>query len=492
MKAKYPKETSWKIVYSDFSGMERTAAEFLNREAGRLLIRQEGVYTLHVLPLERETADTTIPQNAIVLGTWDESAIIRAHVPACEIPENGYVLKIADNPADPDGSLVLITAHDQRSLLYGAAAFIDRYAPMAAPDVGGLHFTNRLFDHKLPCCTISSAPRAKTRGIFCWGHSTNDYRTYIASMARLGLNQLIVWNDHKPVNADEITAYAHKFGIELIWGFAWGWIAGCSRIQSIDEAYLAELKAQVLRKFENEYAGQGDGIYFQSFTERQDDSIGGRPIADTVTDFVNDTAGELLRRYPSLRIQFGLHATSVKNRLDAIARVDKRVEIVWEDGGVFPFDPGAARIENPDAFEEKFQETLAFTEKILRLRGTDAPTGIVFKGFMKLDWERFVYQAGPYIMGENAPEICEHDRRLRSDAWRAFTADWLQNGDYARRFAERIYEITKGNVNLCMAATFDGGVYFPQAACAEIFWDPTRTYGEIMKAAADKPMVTLN
>ena len=41
MKAKYPKETSWKIVYSDFSGMERTAAEFLNREAGRLLIRRE-------------------------------------------------------------------------------------------------------------------------------------------------------------------------------------------------------------------------------------------------------------------------------------------------------------------------------------------------------------------------------------------------------------------------------------------------------------------
>ena len=64
--------------------------------------------------------------------------------------------------------------------------------------------------------------------------------------------------------------------------------------------------------------------------------------------------------------------------------------------------------------------------------------------------------------------------------------------DYARRFAERIYEITKGNVNLCMAATFDGGVYFPQAACAEIFWDPTRTYGAIMKAAADKAMVTLN
>jgi len=492
LKAKYPKETSWKIVYSDFSGMERTAVEFLNKEAGKLLIRQEGIYTLHVLPLEKELPSTTVSQNAIVIGTWSESAIIRAAVSENEIPHNGFLLKVTDNPQDPDCSLVLITALEQQDLFYGAVAFIDQYAPAAAPNVGGLRFTNRLFMEKLPHCTISSAPCAKTRSIFCWGHSTNNYRAYIENMARLGLNQLILWNDHRPLNAEDIVSYAHKFGIEIIWGFAWGWIDGCSKIESIDEEYLAKLKAHVLHIYGTEYAGQGDGIYFQSFTERDDDTIGGRSIADTVTDFVNDTVDALLSRHPGLRIQFGLHATSVRNRLDALARIDKRVEIVWENGGVFPFDFGPARIEDEKTFEAKFNETLAFTESILRLRGLDAPTGIVFKGFLKLDWQRFVHQTGPYILGENAPEICAHDRRLRSDAWRTFTADWLKNGDYARRFAEKIYELTRGNVNLNMAATFDGGVYFPHAVCSEIFWDPNRTYGEIMKAAADKSFVTMD
>ena len=68
----------------------------------------------------------------------------------------------------------------------------------------------------------------------------------------------------------------------------------------------------------------------------------------------------------------------------------------------------------------------------------------------------------------------------------------MKNGAYAHRFTSLIYELTKGNVNMCMAGTFDGGTYFPQAVCAEMFWDPEREYPEIMKSAMDKNFVIIN
>ena len=479
----HQKQTSWKIVYSNFTGLERKAVELINREAGKNIVRNTGVYTLYVFKVEQETEETKIEENAFVIGKWENSALIQRLVSKNEIPENGYFLKILDNPDNEHGSIVVVTGNRTQDLFYGAEAFLSQYAPKYAPDGGGLKFTNSLFDDKLPVATYSSAPQFSTRGIFSWGHCINDYRTYIRDMARLGLNQLILWNDFMPINAKDIVDYAHGYGIELIWGFAWGWSSGgCKSTTTLDKTYLSRLKEEVLERFEREYVGQGDGIYFQSFTERKDDSIGGRSIADAVTDFVNDTAQELLTRHPNLRIQFGLHATSVKNHLSAIARVDKRIEILWEDGGEFPFNFGNARILDYATFDKEFEKTLAFTKEILLLRGLDAPTGIVYKGFMKLNWLQFVHQSGAYILGENAEEIQEHDRKIRADAWRALTADWLKNGEYVRRFTAFIYEITKGKVNLCMAGTFDGGTYLPQAICGQ----------GAPSVGADFPIVFLN
>ncbi|MBO5669983.1 MAG: hypothetical protein J6S41_00405, partial [Clostridia bacterium] len=54
--------------------------------------------------------------------------------------------------------------------------------------------------------------------------------------------------------------------------------------------------------------------------------------------------------------QFGLHATSVNTHLDSIARVDKRVEIVWEDCGEFPYGY-TPRVES----EAEFEKSLDFT-----------------------------------------------------------------------------------------------------------------------------------
>ena len=74
------KQTSWKIVYTDFSGMERKAVELLNREAGKNIIRDTGVYTLYVLPLEKESPETKIENNAFIVGEWENSPLIQSLV----------------------------------------------------------------------------------------------------------------------------------------------------------------------------------------------------------------------------------------------------------------------------------------------------------------------------------------------------------------------------------------------------------------------------
>lgn len=486
MKAKYPKQESWKILYARFDGVQRRAVELLNREIGKRLIRKQGIYTLYVLPCEKEREGSIVDKNAMIIGLYRESAWIQKFVKEEEIPQDGYLVRIVDNPTDTDCSIVLITAKTDVALYYGACAFIDDYPRLyTSVHGGGLQLTEELFDEKLQTATLVSSPQIQTRGIFSWGHPINDYRAFIENMARQKLNQLILWNDFAPINAAEIAEYAHTFGIELIWGYSWGWIDGCANVRDISDETLKKIREKAVREFETVYAPLGvDGIYFQSFTERDDTCVGGRSIAEAVTTLVNDTAGELLSRYPHLKIQFGLHAMSVKNSLEEIAKTDKRIEIVWEDGGEFPFGY-RAQVESENAFEE----TLSFMEKILRLRGLDAPTGIVFKGFMTLDWTRFAYQSGPFILGENAKEIEGHDLSLRQGAWRKFRSDWLKNGAYALRAAEKIREISNGKVNLCMAGMFDGGIWFPEAVCSEIFWNQNEDYEEIVQKVAARECV---
>ncbi|MBQ7830922.1 MAG: hypothetical protein IJ393_02465, partial [Clostridia bacterium] len=258
MSSNHSKQTAWKIVYSDFSGMERKAVELLNREAGKNIIRDTGVYTLYVLPMEQESKNTEIAHSAFVVGLWENSDLVRKFVSKNEIPDNGYCLKIIHNPKREDGSIVIVTAHEARNLFYGATAFLDEYVPHYAPDGGGLKFSNSIFEYQLPTATYASAPQTQTRSVFSWGHCINDYREYIRDMARLGLNQLILWNDFKPINAKDIVDYAHEYGVELIWGFSWGWSTGqCRDTTTLTDEYLSALKLKVLDKFEKEYAGQG-------------------------------------------------------------------------------------------------------------------------------------------------------------------------------------------------------------------------------------------
>jgi hypothetical protein len=184
---------------------------------------------------------------------------------------------------------------------------------------------------------------------------------------------------------------------------------------------------------------------------------------------------ELRQITPNLRLAFGLHATSVKSRLDDVARVDPKVEIWCEDCGEFPYSYNSF-VES----EEAYKETLDFTKKLLELRG-GVGVCLVFKGVMMLDWTKFVFQPGVYVMGEGAAEIAQHDRRIRRGGWREYSADWTLWGDRAQEMLRFVKENKLSDVEVCMAGTFDGGMYLPLALMAEMFVNSNGDYKDILR-----------
>jgi hypothetical protein len=204
----------------------------------------------------------------------------------------------------------------------------------------------------------------------------------------------------------------------------------------------------------------------------KDGGVGG---AVTVTNGTfNMTGGEILEKNPNLKLQFGLHATSVVDDLDEIAKVDPHIEILWEDCGEFPF--------SYDTFvssEESYQETLLFVEKLLKLRGGKG-VGFLFKGVMMQDWKKFVYQRGPFVLGENAESIKLHDRQIRANAWRIYSSAWIKNGDRALEMMQFINKNKVQEVNIGLAGTLDGGIYLPMALCSKMFRNSNGDFNEIL------------
>lgn len=476
------KQTDWKILYASYEGIHKRTVHLLSKELGKYLIRESGVYRIHVLPCEKEGG--AVPPSAVFVGCYQDSASIRKLVSADEVPEDGFLVKVIRNPENEEGSFVILTARTPQQLFYAAVSFLDDYIPANAPKGGSNRMPDLIFDAPLPEYQSAQTPDHKKRSVFTWGHSINDYRAYIDNMARLRLNELFLWNDYVPLNVEDVISYAHSYGITVVLGYSWGW-KEVGKKDSITEEDLQAVKERVVSEYRESYEKLGcDGIYFQSFTERKDESVGGKLISAMVTDFVNDVAQALWQITPSLRLVFGLHATSVRHQLEDIARVDPRIEILWEDCGQFPYHYPPYVTD-----EDRFSETIDFTKKLLELRGGKG-VGLVFKGVMMLDWKKFVYQSGPYVMGENAAEIARHDRAVRANSWRIFSGYWMQNLPRAVQMLRHVQSCKLGEVNLCIAGTFDGGIYLPQALCAQMFWSCAEPESEILRKVSWRSCIT--
>lgn len=473
---------NWKIVYCDYSGMQKKAVELLSAEVSKVICRDKGVYTLHVLSCEKQGCP--IDKNVICVGKYEENLLAQKVIAPEEIPANGYVVKVLDNPEQPEWKLAVITAYDDRNLFYGAVEFVDDYLALAAPVSGGLRTPCEAFDHKLPDYCHASFPKIETRSIFTWGHPINDYRKYIENIARQRINQLIVWNDFVPVNAKDVVDYAHEYGIELIWGFSWGWV-DMRDTKNITWEILEKVKKNVVEEFKSRYNGAGDGIYFQSFTEVDEEYVGDLLIAEAVTQFVNEVAEEIYRINPDIHIQFGLHALSVKNRIEYFEKVDKRIEIVWEDCGAFPY-----HYMPVVKMREEFEAVQEFTDRILSLR-EHGRTGLVYKGMLTMDWTKFEYQSGPYVLGMASAELKTNDFEMVRPIWRYLQGEWMQNGKYVWELTRQVVDITGGKVNLCIAGQLEGGIWFPFALCAQLMWDSSESYEEILDRVSKRQCITM-
>ncbi len=479
------KQTQWKIIYSSEGKTALRALRLLSKEAGKHLIRENGVYRIYVLPCEKDGAE--ISKNAFLLGLYKDSATIQKYVSAEEVPANGFAVKVVENPLDPEeGRIVVLTAHSEQELFYAAVHFLDDYVPKYAPLHGSNPMPDLIFDSPMPLYFYKEEADHKTRSIFSWGHTIGNYRDYIDNMARMKFNELILWNDFVPVNIRDVMDYAHSYGIRVVLGYAWGWKPNCRGIQELTDQDLQKIKSGIVETYRTTYLPLSpDGIYFQSFTEMKRDTIGNRSIAQTVVNLVNEASAELWKINPDLRLIFGLHASSVKDQLDEIGKVDPRIEILWEDCGDFPYHYRPF-VKN----REKYQDSFDFIRKLLALRGGEK-VGLVFKGMMVMDWKKFVSQSGPYLMGENSPYVTDHDTGIRRNSWRIFSASWMESAPDALRMMKFINENQLSDVTMNVAVNADGGAYFPLALCGQMFRKEPESAGALLKMVAARNFIEL-
>ncbi len=468
----------WKIIYSSYDGIQKSALDFLNSGIDEYLIRDAGVYTFHTLNYSKEY--TSDDKNVVIIGLYDENEYISQYIKKEDIPENGYVVKVTENIKNPEYDAVILTADDEINLFYAVADFIDDYIPKSAVQAGVVRTIENTFEERLKPYFRQTAPKFKVRSVFTWGHPIKDFKKYLFNLARCKINRVIIWNDFMPINGREVTEYAHTLGIEVFWGFAWGWSTDCTDI-NIEK--LEELKWDIVNKYKNDYLGAGDGIYFQSFTELKQDKVGGVLIAEAVTNFVNSVCDELYKITPDIKIQFGLHATSVKDSLEYIEKTDSRVEILWEDCGAFPYD----YIVEYD--KEGYEKALEFTKKIVALRNY-GKTGLAYKGQLTLDWDRFVYQSGPFILGRNSDAVIKNDFELMKPKWKFIQGEWINNGKHVYDFTNEVLKMAEEKPEMCIVGQLTDGIWYSEALCAQILWDCTESFEDIVDKVGKRKCVT--
>ena len=410
----------------------------------------------------------------IYIGTKESNPYIMRASDACLTSPESYSISVKDDT-------VMIEGYDDAGVLYGVLDFYNKY--IIKFEHSTIRATNEDWDNPweketLPEFECTSAPSVKERGLWTWGHVIYDYRGYLHNMMKLKMNGVIIWNDFVPTNVKEIVAYAHSCNIKVYWGFNWLWDTDCARFNIGNLEGEAE---RIFRNYEEQYANSdGDGIYFQTFTERKIDNIDGVLIAEAAAKFVNQTSALFFEKYPNLEIQFGLHATSVKNRLEFIRSVDPRIRIVWEDCGAFPFSYLPTELDG-------FDETKELIGKIANLRGEGDRFGVVTKGTVTLDWSKFKHLVGSQCIGVSSEYMRRNHINRRARQWRYIQTCWIANADRAIDMIGQMCLSKNGDLSifaLVEDGMFEENIMYPVALYSEMLWNCNEDLKEMMKAVA--------
>lgn len=423
--------------------------------------------------------------NIIAVGTAQDNPYIAALVKEgiISIPDDpdGYALRVLESRKNPEKQLTVLAGASSHAVCYAVSEYIGNYLPETeSRDLHKLRFVP-YFTRKTAETYRIKTPKIRERGIWTWGHVIYDYKRLIDNMQRLRLNIITVWNDYPPINAREFIEYAHKAGIKVIWGFSIGW---GYKVNISDNSELDRIIDAALEHYEKNYLDLGgDGIYFQSFTETDQDTQDGINIACAVKIYVNKIYERFKSRFGDIRIQFGLHATSVKKYLDEIGGIDPGIEVIWEDLGCFPYE------YNPENTEDS-EQMLSLTERITTLG--EGNMGVVLKGLSCLEWFQFENQFGRYPMGVWNERSVESRRDGQRKFWRRVNALWLKNGHLAK---DALLRLSSGGANTAEALVEDGlleeVIPLAVAVMAELMWDPECEMEDIVYRAAIRPDVEM-
>jgi len=473
----------FKLIYGSYSGLEKKAIEIVSEEISDYID-----YPLPALKSESAEEDDLKGANLVIVGTKKSNTLIAKLINEGVIKEadkpEGYSLKVTKSIFDDESQMIIICGYDEQGVLYGAVDFFAYYIPYTENNHNHMHYFNKIFTtEELREYENISSPSVKQRGIWTWGHVIYDYKKYIRNMVRLKMNTLIVWNDYVPVNIKDIIKEAHENGVKIFLGFSWGWNEARPEnggLNIADEETLGKIKDIIIKNYENDYANLDiDGIYFQSFTETCSSEINNIVIAERVVKLVNQTANEIFEKKPDLLIMFGLHASSVFEKLEYIKETDKRIMIVWEDCGAFPYSYTPEKIDG-------FDKTCELNKKIAVLRGKDDKFGIVSKGLICLDWTTFKHQQGKFIMGQQSKEFIKRRKEEKKKIWKYVDSYWVKNAKYAYDMVKLLKE---ANENTLITALIEDGmfeeqIYLSAASYAEMLWDTEKNAEDIILKAS--------
>ena len=479
----------WVIVYGDYEN-DKKAVTLINGK-----VCEQIDFPTHCERANNVSEQTLKDNNIILVGTAQNNALIsllisQNKVEKCDKPQQYYIY-VNESFWNKDNSLIVISGYDKAGVTYGAVDFINLYLGDKVHDRNGYNivddrFYTTAFRQKTPAFSRLSSPSVLERGIWCWAHCVYDYKKFFDNMLMLKLNVAVLWTDYAPINAKEVVSYAHECGIKLIWGYSWGWEVESAVVTDFTSPEQLEIWSdKIIKKYEDEFLSTGcDGIYFQTFTERNDNTVNGKCVAETVTTWVNGIFAKMKAKYPSLRVQFGLHATSVKDDTKYLTKVDPDMEIIWEDCGSFPY---RYYLTTHD-----FDDTLNFTSKICTLRSSTDKFGAVLKGMTTLNWATFVHQTGPYVMGEHSDLYVTKRGEEKRKLWRLFQSEWLNNKHFFKQTVQQILKTRDGNVSLRLLVE-DGlieyKVWRPVALASEMLWETDLDDEQLLERVSQFPIV---
>ncbi|MBE7049669.1 MAG: hypothetical protein E7394_02735 [Ruminococcaceae bacterium] len=417
------------LIYGEFLNEEKRAAEFLTEK-----FSEYHGYALPQKSAKEVTKDDLSGNHLIILGTSVTNSLLKSleDEKAYTSPKDdqGYTIKISQSIYNEELKMIIICGKDSPGCMYGAVEFSDYVTSYLDTKDPLQRYPENVFSKEhLENYEITDAPSLKNRGIWTWGHVVYDYKRYIKNMAKLKFNTLILWNDCLPVNIGDVIDEAHSYGIKIYLGYSWGWNEARPEnggLDISDERILSDIQEAIVENYKKDFLHLPiDGIYFQSFTETEKYEINGVVIAKRVVDFVNDTADRILSISPDLLLMFGLHASSVSEKMEYIRNTDKRIMIVWEDLPSFPYSYTPRMLSG-------FDETVEKSKEIASLREKDELFGVVTKGLTCLDWETFSHMDGEFAMGMSSDEFIKERFHQKEKLWKYVDAFWVKNASYAK------------------------------------------------------------